>query len=88
MRRSSLWIPLLIAVLTVTLWGLLNQPSEEPPWPSRIQGFSFAPMRAYDDPTAGNYPSILDIDEDLALLQDDALDELYRRKVPGCQVTG
>ncbi len=71
MRRATLWIPLVIAVLTVMLWALLNQPTEEPPWPSRIQGFSFAPMRSYDDPTTGNYPSILDIDADLALLQGD-----------------
>ena len=72
MRRATLWIPLLIAVLTVGLWALLNRPLEEPPWPSRIQGFSFAPMRAYNDPTVGNYPSLTDIDADLALLAGDA----------------
>jgi exo-beta-1,3-glucanase (GH17 family)/cellulose synthase/poly-beta-1,6-N-acetylglucosamine synthase-like glycosyltransferase len=71
MRRATLWIPLLIAGLTFALWALLNRPTEEPPWPAQIQGFSFAPMRAYDDPTEGNYPSILDIDADLALLQGD-----------------
>jgi exo-beta-1,3-glucanase (GH17 family)/cellulose synthase/poly-beta-1,6-N-acetylglucosamine synthase-like glycosyltransferase len=70
-RRAALWIPVVIAVLTVGLWALLNRPLEEPPWPSRIQGFSFAPMRSYNDPTAGNYPSIEDIDADLALLAGD-----------------
>ena len=71
MKRATLWIPLLIAGLTIALWALLNRPTEEPPWPAKIQGFSFAPMRAYDDPTVGNYPSVLDIDADLALLQGD-----------------
>ncbi len=71
-RRASVLIPLFIAILTVAAWWLLNQPSDEPPWPARIQGFSFAPMRAYDDPTVGNYPSVLDIDADLALLAGDA----------------
>jgi exo-beta-1,3-glucanase (GH17 family)/cellulose synthase/poly-beta-1,6-N-acetylglucosamine synthase-like glycosyltransferase len=71
-NRASIAFSLLIAVLTVSLWGLLNRPSEEPPWPARIQGFSFQPMRADDDPTVGRYPTTLEIDEDLALLQDDA----------------
>ncbi len=72
MTRSSVLITLVIAVLTTMLWALLNRPSDEPPWPARIQGFSFAPMRADDDPTVKKFPSILDIDEDLALLQGDA----------------
>ncbi len=71
MNRTSILVSLLIAVLTVTLWGLLNLPSDEPPWPSRVQGFSFQPMRDDDDPAEGVYPSISEIDEDLALLQDE-----------------
>jgi exo-beta-1,3-glucanase (GH17 family)/cellulose synthase/poly-beta-1,6-N-acetylglucosamine synthase-like glycosyltransferase len=69
--RSSFVIPLLIALLTVALWGLLNLPDDEPPWPKKISGFSFQPMRADDDPTRRKYPSIEEIDEDLSLLQDD-----------------
>jgi exo-beta-1,3-glucanase (GH17 family)/cellulose synthase/poly-beta-1,6-N-acetylglucosamine synthase-like glycosyltransferase len=70
MRRSlGILIPLLIALLTVALWAVLNRPSVEPPWPTRIQGYSFSPMRADDDPTRQIYPSIAEIDEDLALLQ-------------------
>lgn len=72
MTRSSVLITVVIAALTTMLWGLLNRPSDEPPWPARIQGFSFAPMRADDDPTVKRFPSVLDIDEDLALLQGDA----------------
>jgi exo-beta-1,3-glucanase (GH17 family)/cellulose synthase/poly-beta-1,6-N-acetylglucosamine synthase-like glycosyltransferase len=71
MNRTSIVISLVIAVLTTALWGLLNLPSDEPPWPARIQGFSFQPMRADDDPTRGRYPTVAEIDEDLAMLQDE-----------------
>ncbi|MCF7984154.1 MAG: glycosyltransferase [Thiohalocapsa sp.] len=72
MKRSiTIIIPVIIALLTIALWAMLNQPSSEPPWPQRIQGFSFSPMRADDDPTKKVYPSISEIDEDLALLQGD-----------------
>lgn len=71
MNRANILFSLLIAVLTVAPWGLLNLPSEEPPWPSRVQGLSFQPMREDDDPTEGVYPSTSEIDEDLALLRDE-----------------
>ena len=71
-RSINFVIPILIALLTVAAWWLLNQPAEEPPWPTRIQGFSFSPMRGDDDPSMKKFPSLLDIDADLALLQGDA----------------
>jgi len=71
-RAITIAIPLVIAVLTVVPWAMMNQPSAEPPWPTRIQGYSFSPMRADDDPTRQRYPSIADIDEDLALLKGQA----------------
>lgn len=69
MNKSSFAIALAIAVLTTALWALLNRPGEEPPWPSRIQGFSFSPMRAEHDPATDRLPSVDQIDADLALLQ-------------------
>ncbi len=71
-RSVSIVIPILIAGLTVALWAMMNQPSVEPPWPTRIQGYSFQPMRADQDPGRRIYPSLAEIDEDLALLQGDA----------------
>ncbi len=68
-RLADLIIPLLIAVLTVSAWWILNRPKEEPPWPSRIQGFAFSPMRAGHDPILKRYPSLAEIDADLALLE-------------------
>jgi len=71
-RSLSIVIPLLIAAMTVGLWAMMNQPSAEPPWPTRVQGYSFSPMRADDDPTRLIYPSVAEVDEDLALLQGEA----------------
>jgi exo-beta-1,3-glucanase (GH17 family)/cellulose synthase/poly-beta-1,6-N-acetylglucosamine synthase-like glycosyltransferase len=71
MNRPSLIFSLLIALLTFALWALLNRPSEEPPWPKRIQGFSFSPMRVHNDPTQGKFPTAKEIDADLALLKDE-----------------
>jgi exo-beta-1,3-glucanase (GH17 family)/cellulose synthase/poly-beta-1,6-N-acetylglucosamine synthase-like glycosyltransferase len=69
MNKASFAIALAIAVLTTALWALLNRPGDEPPWPTRIQGFSFSPMREDDDPAKDLLPSIEEIDADLALLQ-------------------
>jgi len=69
MNKASFAIALAIAVLTTALWALLNRPGDEPPWPTRIQGFSFSPMREDDDPAKDLLPSVEEIDADLALLQ-------------------
>ena len=71
-RWITIAIPVLIAALTVALWALMNRPSVEPPWPTRIQGYSFSPMRADDNPERAIYPTAAEIDEDLALLQGEA----------------
>ena len=58
--------------LTFLLWSVVNQPDVEPPWPTTIQGFCFSPMRGAQTPMAGHFPSIAEIDEDLALLAGEA----------------
>ncbi|QIK36855.1 glycosyltransferase [Caldichromatium japonicum] len=68
-RLADLIIPLLIAALTVSAWWILNRPKEEPPWPTRIQGFAFSPMRSGQNPTLRRYPTLEEIDADLALLE-------------------
>ncbi|WP_462322083.1 glycosyltransferase family 2 protein [Halochromatium sp.] len=71
-RSVSIIIPVLIAGLSLALWAIMNRPSVEPPWPTRIQGYSFQPMRDDQDPGRRIYPSLAEIDEDLALLQGEA----------------
>ncbi len=68
--RSSLLIAISIASVTVTVWAFLNRPETEPPWPKRIQGFSYSPYRANQDAMKDELPSEAQIDEDLALLHD------------------
>jgi exo-beta-1,3-glucanase (GH17 family)/cellulose synthase/poly-beta-1,6-N-acetylglucosamine synthase-like glycosyltransferase len=69
MKTSSVIIALAIAIVSVSLWALANRPEQEPPWPTRIQGFSFSPFRSNQSPLEGQYPSEKQLDTDLALLK-------------------
>jgi exo-beta-1,3-glucanase (GH17 family)/cellulose synthase/poly-beta-1,6-N-acetylglucosamine synthase-like glycosyltransferase len=69
MNKFSIIIAVAIAAVTVSLWAWVNRPDTEPPWPEVIQGFSFSPMRAHNNPLKGNLPTVEEIDEDLTLLQ-------------------
>lgn len=71
MNRSGLIIAILMAGLTFLLWQIVNVPNMEPPWPSKIQGFSFSPFRAGQSPSERIYPSVDEIDRDLAILAGD-----------------
>jgi exo-beta-1,3-glucanase (GH17 family) len=68
MLRPNILITAFIALLTIGLWSLLEHAANEPPWPERIKGFSFSPMRAEQNPLEGNYPSQEQIEQDLELL--------------------
>ncbi|WP_051360874.1 glycosyltransferase [Desulfuromonas sp. TF] len=68
MRKDSFIIAITVAVITIVFWALINRPEAEPPWPSTIQGFSFAPYHAGQSAISRIYPSREQIDADLALL--------------------
>ncbi len=59
-----------IAVLCISFWSVWSRPELEPPWPSRIQGFSFSPFQVGQSAVDGNFPSEIEIDSDLLLLAD------------------
>jgi exo-beta-1,3-glucanase (GH17 family)/cellulose synthase/poly-beta-1,6-N-acetylglucosamine synthase-like glycosyltransferase len=65
---SSLLILAAFAALTVAAWAFANQPTPEPPWPSRIQGFSFQPFQKDQDAIDRDEPTTEQIDSDLKLL--------------------
>ena len=65
----GLLIAAVFATLTFAFWAFLNRPAAEPPWPSRIQGFSFSPFRNNEDPTHKEMPTDGEIDQDLQLLE-------------------
>ncbi|MFZ5760464.1 MAG: glycosyltransferase [Thermodesulfobacteriota bacterium] len=68
MNRANILIAIAIAVISISIWGLFNQPEQEPAWPERIQGFSFSPMRLGQSAVTHVLPSEKEIEEDLALL--------------------
>jgi exo-beta-1,3-glucanase (GH17 family)/cellulose synthase/poly-beta-1,6-N-acetylglucosamine synthase-like glycosyltransferase len=68
MKRSNFLICVFGAILFVSCWALFNRPEVEPPWPERIQGFSFQPMRPGNDPVRHILPTEEEIEQDLQLL--------------------
>jgi len=69
MNRINIIIAVAIAAVTISVWAWINRPDTEPPWPGTIQGFSFSPMRADDNPMLGKYPTVEEIEQDLILLR-------------------
>ena len=70
MTKVNILISIVIAAVSISLWAILNRPEIEPPWPSRIQGFSFSPMQAWNDPVKAKQPTEEEIESDLKLLAD------------------
>jgi len=68
MFRVNVIIATVVAAIVVSLLGLVNRPGLEPAWPDVIQGFSFSPMRLHNNPNLRIFPSLAEIDADLALL--------------------
>ena len=68
MKPLNISILLIITALTIGVWALANRPIMEPLWPDVIEGFSFSPIQAHHDPALNQYPTIEEIDADLALL--------------------
>ena len=71
-KWSGLLIAAVFAALTVGVWAWLNQPSMEPPWPTRVQGMAFSPFYSGQNPVYQVLPSADQIEADLALLADKA----------------
>ncbi|WP_035274010.1 glycosyltransferase family 2 protein [Desulfogranum japonicum] len=69
MNKLSLLLVLLIGGLSFMTWAIFNRPDQLPTWPSHIDGFSFNPMRMHNDPSLEQYPTIEEIEQDLALLE-------------------
>ncbi len=65
---SSILIAAIFAAATLGLWAFWNQPTAEPPWPKRVQGFAFSPYRIDQDATLDQLPTEEELNQDLAVL--------------------
>src|ERR1700691_704453 len=66
---SGIIVAAVFAVMTFAVWGYLNRPESEPPWPAHIQGVAFSPYAADQDPFGSkDIPSVEQIYSDLKLL--------------------
>ena len=68
MRIPSVVTAAVFAALTYAFWAFMNQPTSEPAWPSRIQGFAYSPYTADQDALRQDVPTEAQIDRDLDLL--------------------
>lgn len=69
MKVSGAFVAIAFATITLAFWAWLNRPVEDPGWPERgLQGVTVSPFRAGQDPAHGRYPTLEQIDADLALL--------------------
>ena len=68
MRWPSVVVAAAFAALTYAFWGFVNQPTAEPAWPSKIQGFAFSPYQADQDATLEQMPTVAQLESDLKLL--------------------
>ncbi|HEY6453113.1 MAG TPA: glycosyltransferase [Steroidobacteraceae bacterium] len=67
---SGIIVAAVFAVMTFGLWGYLNRPESEPPWPAHIQGVAFSPFAADQNPFGSkDVPTVQQIDSDLRLLE-------------------
>ncbi len=67
---SGILVAVVFAVMTFGLWGYLNRPDSEPPWPAHIQGVAFSPYAADQNPFGSkDVPPLGQIDSDLRLLE-------------------
>jgi exo-beta-1,3-glucanase (GH17 family) len=65
MRRSSIPILLLVALVNFAVFAFMNRPVEPPPWEGMISGISFAPYREGQGPIDKIFPTREQIREDL-----------------------
>jgi exo-beta-1,3-glucanase (GH17 family) len=68
---SGILVAVFFAAVTFGVWAYMNRPESEPPWPARgIQGVSFSPFAADQDPFGSkDVPPLSQIDSDLKLLE-------------------
>lgn len=65
---AALAIVALLVGLNFSIWSYVNNPLQLDPWAKTTMGLTFDPMRKHDTQNGKTYPSIANIDSDLALL--------------------
>src|SRR3954462_21379 len=65
---SAFFIAALMAIIAAGAWAWMNQPVELPDVPERISGFAYSGFQRNQDPTEQLYPSVEELNSDLALL--------------------
>jgi exo-beta-1,3-glucanase (GH17 family)/cellulose synthase/poly-beta-1,6-N-acetylglucosamine synthase-like glycosyltransferase len=64
----ALSLAVLVALASVALWALLNQPKQVPDWGGKIGGLAYSPYQRFQNPLRLIFPTSDEIDADLKLL--------------------
>lgn len=69
--RTQPWLIVSFLIMSnLLIWASFNRPTQEISFPGMIDGVSFSPFRAHQDPLDGRFPSAQDIEQDLRFLAD------------------
>ena len=69
MRKTGLFVLVAVILANIGAWALINHPVNEAPWAGMINGVSFSPYSANENPMEHRYPTAADIDRDLKVLK-------------------
>jgi cellulose synthase/poly-beta-1,6-N-acetylglucosamine synthase-like glycosyltransferase/exo-beta-1,3-glucanase (GH17 family) len=74
-RLSNFLVAAIFALLTFGVWAYINKPKMEPEWPEGKfgGGFAVSPYRNGKSPMNNDWPTVDEIDQDLAVLEDRAI---------------
>lgn len=68
-KIAILLVVVLLVLVNFSIWSYVNNPLQLQPWTKTTMGVTYDPMRKNDTQTSNTYPSLTDIDSDLALLE-------------------
>jgi exo-beta-1,3-glucanase (GH17 family)/cellulose synthase/poly-beta-1,6-N-acetylglucosamine synthase-like glycosyltransferase len=66
--RTSLLLSLLVVVANLLAWQLLHRPLPAPDFEGPVTGMAYNAFQRWDDPRKRKYPTVEEIDADMALL--------------------
>jgi exo-beta-1,3-glucanase (GH17 family)/cellulose synthase/poly-beta-1,6-N-acetylglucosamine synthase-like glycosyltransferase len=68
MGRRAFLILAVVVSANLAVWAWFNRPQDEAAWTGVIRGVSFSPYQTDQDPLAGRFPTVEDIDRDLQVV--------------------
>ena len=65
---KALGVALAVCALNIVIWAVTHRPAEVPDWSGKINGFSFSAFQRYQSPHDDNYPSDVELADDIRMM--------------------